>query len=167
MPGQSPFYSLIQCYFPPEQVENANCISLMEADPADPRYPAVIKAQGSIVCGGDAVEAKSYGLFGILDACWNPDMRVDSPFTAEQWAKVLDPNMNTWMASVIFAANGWRAWTTCGDCQLCNVVGVPVLNPRGPVDCSQPGSILPLAVAIVAHAGILAIGVREHKLKGR
>lgn len=179
----SPYYNLIQTYLPTSQWANANCISLAECDPASPIYPNCVKDEGGIICGPAQGPAKSYGLFGLLDVCWDPALNPQSPFTADQWAKVLDPNVNTWMASVVWSINGWRAWTTCSQCldcppcvystppclapcggNLCAVPGGPIPYPRGPLPGPLPPPVAPsfglwellgvgLAVAGLAYLG--------------
>ncbi len=62
-------------------------------------------------------------------------MNPSSPFTAAQWASVLDPDVNTWMASKIWSIGGWALWTT-SEPSICNCQGVPggaIPYPDGPV----------------------------------
>jgi hypothetical protein len=104
-----------------------------------------VAEEGDIDCGqGAVIGARSWGIFQILDACWNPDMPNNSPFTREQWARVLDPNVNTWMASVIWSRSGWRAWTTCAYCGVCAVEGGPIPHPRRPVEVLPPPPPFPV-----------------------
>lgn len=152
----SPYYNFIQRYFPEGEWEHADCISTKECDPSRQGYPqSCIGYEGWISCGHGPKESNSWGVFQILDACWNPAMNPNSPFTHEQWAKVLDPNVNTWMASVIFRRGGWGrcstpspdcqtppyccTWTTCSACGICDV-GPPVgWEPLpAPIDVEPP-----------------------------
>ena len=161
--AQSPNYYLIKRYFPPEQWEIADCISRRECSPDRQGYPeSCVGDEGWINCGHGPVAAHSWGIFQILDACWNPDMNPNSPFTAEHWAQVLDPNVNTWMASIIWERSGWRAWTTCDFCDACDIVGGPIPYPRGPV-YDDDGPVIPtpgagLGVA-PAFLGISLVGI--------
>ena len=158
----SPYYYLIQRYFPPEQWENADCISMKE-DPS--QDPSAVNEEGAIDCGqGVVARARSWGLFQILDACWNPDMPNNSPFTPEQWANRLDPNVNTWMASIIWSRSGWGAWTTCEACQVCDVGAGAIPHPEGPVSDEVPpdGDGEPIIIGgglgLLALVGAVAIG---------
>lgn len=172
----SPYYSYIQRYFPESEWGRANCVSLHECDPSRDGYPATcIGDEGFIDCSGNPtnIRAKSWGPFQILDACWNPDLNPNSPFTPQQWAKVLDPNVNTWMASVIWSGGGWRAWSTCDYCDACQVRGGPIPYPRGPIEDQIPPPppppppddvmnsgvdvVLPLAIGGVLIAGAISV----------
>jgi len=128
-------WELIQTYFPEREWQNALCMAKAECGSATPCYPqACVTAQGLIQCGdGQAVEARAWGPFQILDACWNPALNPASPFTAAQWAQVLDPNVNVWMASAIWSASGWEAWTTCNECKLCQSLPGDIPYPDGPL----------------------------------
>lgn len=109
-----------------------------------------------------------YGLWLITDACWNPDLAAaETPFTAAEWAQVLDPNVNTWMASVIWSIGGWGKFNGCNDIYgddpiagvrstLCLHRGGPVPQPRHPVAVSAGGSGLIVAALAVAAIGGLA-----------
>lgn len=165
-----PYRYLIQRYFPASQWENAECISRRECSPDRQGYPAsCIGYEGWIDCGQGPVEAHSWGIFQVLDACWNPAMNPNSPFTPQQWAQVLDPNVNIWMASVIWSRSGWGAWTTCGAdyCNICDVPGAAIPYPRGPVTEEPPIIPIPgpsfggapalVGVSMLAIAGILLL----------
>lgn len=160
----------IRRYLPPSEWERARCITRRECNPGREGYPeSCVAEEGMIDCGNGVVRARSWGPFQILDACWNPAMNPRSPFTREHWAKVLDPNVNTWMASVIWSSSGWRAWTTCAGCEVCGVTGGPIPYPRGPVEDAEipptppqphdgePSMIVPLifGAALVAGAVVL------------
>ena len=94
--------SLIAEYFPADQVEEATCILNAECPPGSDGWPAsCVAGQGQVDCGAGLRDAAAYGPFGLLDTCFDPAMNPTSPFTPEQWAMVLDPNVNTWMASVV------------------------------------------------------------------
>lgn len=158
------YAGLISLYFPADQVPNATCIleteTLLRAPEcgSTPPESCVVSIPDMSCYSGQAVQpAKAYGLYGIVDVCWNPALAgSNTPFTADEWAKVLDPNYNVWMASVIFSIAGWRAWTTCPACPncppcvyanppcliacslgICSVAGEPVPYPRGP---TTPGT---------------------------
>jgi hypothetical protein len=133
------FGRLVSLYFPGSEYDRAWCIATRECPPTPMpqsgiQFPECVKDEGLIDCGAGPVQAKSWGVFGILDACWDPSLNPDSPFTPELWSRVLEPNVNVWMASVIWSANGWRAWTSCEPCNACDVMGGPIPYPRGPVE---------------------------------
>lgn len=167
--AQSPYYDLIQRYFPPEEYEHADCISVAECPPSSLGYPAgCTERVGVLRCGETLpyVNASKFGLFGILDACWDPEVNPDSPFTAELWARRMEPAINTWMASIIWSRSGWRAWTSCATCGLCQMPGGPVPYPRGPnegpmVEIAGPGPVL-----LAAGGVVLAIGAVAYVAKG-
>jgi len=151
---------LIQVYFPPPQWQAAMCITAIECPPQSLDYPrCVVDAStgGPIQCtGGQVVEhPKAYGLFGILDACYDPTLNPGSPFTPEQWGQVLEPEMNVWMASVIWSLHGWEAWTTCRICEVCQVEGGDIPYPLGPRAPVQPPS---QAMLIAGAIGGIALG---------
>jgi len=162
--AQSPYFYLIQRYFPPEQWDNANCVSVAECSPARQGYPAsCVGNEGWIDCGHGAMQTRSWGIFQILDACWNPAMNPNSPFTPEQWANVLDPNVNTWMASVIWSQSGWGAWTTCEACQVCDVAGGDIPHPERPTTDGIPPDGEPVIIGggglgLLALVGAVAVG---------
>ena len=87
MATQSPYYSAIQRYFPREQWENANCISVAECSPDQEGYPNTCESpvQGPLQCGDSPTVdlPKSYGVFGLLDVCWDPAINPLSPVPAE------------------------------------------------------------------------------------
>ncbi len=149
----SPYLGYIRMYFPPSEWERANCITLKENGAQD---PAAIGEEGLIDCGQGAVQARSWGLFQILDACWNPELNPNSPFTAAQWALVTDPNVNVWMASIIWKRSGWNAWTTCSYCDCCNLpYDEPIPHPEGPV----PPTVIPPEIVKPAGAGVAVFGL--------
>lgn len=128
---------LVQRYFPLSEWVRAECIIEQECPSSQASWPySCIQAKGWMTCGPNPTprQASAYGMFGILDVCYDPALNPDSPFTAEQWQRVLDPNMNAWMASIIWSNAGWRAWTTCEACTACDVLGEPVPYPRGPIE---------------------------------
>ena len=135
--ADKPYSHLIRRYFPESQWVAAECIAEKESVSGDNTLPyGGIRSEGWMTCGTDPTprEAKSYGLFAILDVCYDPAMNPDSPFTSYQWQAVLDDNVNTWMASIIWSNAGWRAWTSCPECNCCDVLGEPIPYPRGPID---------------------------------
>ena len=155
------YYSLIQRYFPPEEWEHAACISAAECPPGSSGYPAsCTRNAGVLQCGAGMpyVNASAYGLFGILDACWDPAVNLDSPFTHELWARRLEPEVNTWMASVIWSRSGWRAWTSCADCRLCDFRGGAIPFPRGPDEGLAPTLGAPLTGGQILLGLAFAIG---------
>ena len=159
----SPYNDLIRLYFPPSEWARANCIANNECSPDRVGFPETCVGEEGLIdcCGLGAVQARSWGPFQILDACWNPDMPNYSPFTREQWAEVLDPNVNTWMASVIWSRSGWGAWTTCGLCEACGVAGGDIPYPNGPISLTViPPEIVKVgAVPAVFGLGALILGL--------
>ena len=186
------YLQLIQTYFPPEQVANAACILAAEtaawanvcgADPA-----SCVVDLGNFSCYPDqpVQPAKAYGLYKIVDLCWDPAKAgVHTPFTASDWAQILDPNTNVWAASVVWSIAGWRAWTTCSQCadcpscvaatppcalpcggSLCDVPGGPIPYPRAPLSNplapapSAPSPYLAFGVIGVLLAGLVTIELR-------
>lgn len=133
---RSAFYDLIRLYFPPGEHERANSVALTECPTGDPLQ---VRDEGWVDCGQGQREAKSYGVFRLLDVCFDPALSPESPFTVEQWARRLDPNVNVWMASVVFSRYGWRAWTSCGEAEACEYAGLPIPYPRGP-EADLPGA---------------------------
>ena len=162
-----PYRYLIERYFPAEAWGDAECISSAECSPDRAGYPQTcIGYEGWIDCGGGAVEARSWGPWQILDACWSPFMNPNSPFSAEQWGMVLDPNVNTWMASVIFYRNGWSAWTTCAGCGVCAIEPPPGWQPLSeplaegpwpPPPLPQATLLGLLGVALLAAGGVMLL----------
>lgn len=157
---RSPYFHLIQIYFPPDQWENADCISSEECPPDWVGYPGTcIGEEGMVKCGEVVGQARSWGVFQILDVCWSPYMNPASPFTEDQWDQVMDPEVNTWMASVIWASNGWSPWTKCSDCNVCQVPGGDIPHPEGPVT-TPPGYEPPVIISPeVARGGMIALGI--------
>lgn len=161
----SPYLSLIERYFPTDQQGKANCISLAECCPTEAGYPScVIPAGAAINCGQGVVQnPQKWGIFGILDACWSPAYNPTSPFMAAQWEQVLDPAMNTWMASVIYSYQGWAAWTTCAMCEGACEIGPPPAGTRYPIPYpdspEQPVQANPFPTVLVAAAGAAAASV--------
>ena len=143
----SPLWQHITRYFPESQYANADCIQIKECPADTPGFPHVVTVQGAIDCGYGLVDARAHGPWQILDACFDPALTPESPFTPEQWAGVYDPNVSTWMASVIYSTYGWRAWTSCSACGVCEVRGLPIPHPRGPVFPGGGGLSLPLVLA--------------------
>jgi hypothetical protein len=142
-PGQivAQYLPLIQTYFPAEQVGTAGCIlgeevTLALTNCLSPES-CVTPLPTAVQCYSDQSPgpASAYGLYQIIDQCWNPALAGgQTPFTDAEWAAVLDPNTNIWMASVIWSIGGWRSWTTCDACQwACLTPGGPIPYPRGPV----------------------------------
>lgn len=158
----SPYIGLIQRYFPPAEHERANCIQLAECCPDDAGFPtSCVRPIGAVDCGGLVVQnAVAYGIFGILDACWNPALNQGSPFTAAIWSQVMDPEVNTWMASVIWSRNGWGVWTTCGKCDACVNPGPPPTGATYPIPFPDgPATSLPPSTMQSALVPIAVIGV--------
>jgi hypothetical protein len=162
MVATSPYFPLIQVYFPQVEWERANCVSVHECSPDRAGYPqSCVGFEGAVDCGHGVVEnARSWGIFQILDACWDPALNASSPFTAQQWAAVLDPNVNTWMASVIWSRAGWGAWTTCSACDACDVSGGPIPYPRGPIEViPPPPSVTSSPLPVLLGLGLIAGGI--------
>ncbi len=159
----------IERYFPETQWDAASCITQHECSPDREGYPgSCVADEGPINCDGSSgPPAHSWGPFQIFDACWDPARNPNSPFTPEQWALRLDPNVNAWMASVIWERAGWRAWSTCEGCDVCGVRGGPIPHPRGPMDLTSPA----MAAGLIANDSDIRVptisdqGVRE-KLAG-
>ncbi len=169
-PGPSPYFRYIQRYFPEAEWDNANCITWRECTWGSPTYPNCIADEGYLRCNENApyVNARSWGVFQLLDACYDPDINPSSPFTREIWAQRLDPNVNTWMASKLWSAYGWRYWSTAAPCELANSVGGVIPYPRGPVyddepcifDCEPPLLVSVSIVPLVLGVGM--IGLAAH-----
>lgn len=165
--GATPLDAYIQHYFPPSEWERARCIAWNECPWDMTNWPNSCETPSGVhSCGqSQSQNSTTYGPFMLMDVCWNPDLNPGSPFTAEQWAQVKDPMVNTWMASVIWSASGWRAWTTCSDCPgTCTVTGTPIPYPRGPFDAPLPPetpaetpSLVPLVAAIVLGGSYAAL----------
>jgi len=152
-------------YFPPSEWERADCVSRCECSPDRPGYPGSCINPNEWVQDpeGNVYQAASYGIFQILDAVWDPSKNPNSPFTPEQWAMVMDPNVNTWMASVIWSRSGWIAWpgTTdpsgcCYQCDACSVAGGAIPYPDGPV---LPPGIVPADIVTAGGAGTAVFGM--------
>ncbi|RJQ43377.1 MAG: hypothetical protein C4534_08245 [Gaiellales bacterium] len=171
----SPYFQYIQRYFPAEQWENADCISTHECSPSREGYPeSCIGFEGYIDCAGrpTADPRYSYGPFQIFESCWDPGKNPNSPFTPEQWSQVLDPNVNTWMASVIWSRSGWSAWSTCHGCGVCDVQGGAIPYPDGPIydipdPGTLPGEISAVSVFLFGMALLVGSGIYYLKAKAR
>lgn len=162
----NPFIGIIRLYFPPTEWARASCVANAECDPASANYPtACMGDEGGINCGAGDRQARSFGIFKLLDVCWDPAMQSASPFTAEQWARVMEPNVNTWMASVIWSRYGWRAWTTCEDCVACAIPGGPIPYPRGPSNetISKGPGLLTILMASLAVGGVVYAGASRRQ----
>ncbi len=150
---------LIAVYFPEQERERALCIAQAEA------VTAGVRDEGMVDWGQGLKPAKSYGPFALVDVCWDPAMNPASPFSPEQWANILDPNVNVWAASVVWSHGGWRSWTTCGACGACEVAGGPIPYPRGPIrvrsDVIIPGP--PKLPLIIAGVGLVALAVADSR----
>jgi len=116
-------------------------------------------------CGDSAVvdAPQSYGVFGLLDVCWDPAINPLSPVPAEWWARRMEPEVNTWIASLIWASGGWRSWTTAEatGCNIASVPGGPIPYPRNPTelmsyDTGASDGLLALIVGVVT-LGISAL----------
>jgi hypothetical protein len=132
---------LIRLYFPSSQVANAICISHGECGSAwNGNEGRCIGQEPSVNCDGSpSGEARySYGPFQIFESCWDPALNTNSPFTHEQWAGRMDPNVNTWMASYLFSRSGWGIWSTCRGCGVCDVGPEPINYPNGPIVYVSP-----------------------------
>jgi hypothetical protein len=127
--------TLIRTYFPEGEWEHADCILRHECPPTTEAYPAgCVREIGNYRCNGVEGLARAWGAFGLLDVCWSPEVQSDSPFTPEQWARVLDPNYNVWMASRIWSLYGWSVWTTFNQCGIQSVEpGGTIPHPEGPL----------------------------------
>lgn len=169
---------LVSTYFPADAVPAALCILQRQIELADSRDPASVitpVTSGQTSCG--SAGGGAYGLFGIVDACWNPALVGPdaTPFLPNEWEMVLDPNTNVWMASVVWSIAGWRPWATCQGCNLTNAPGVPpqsicnvpgeaVPYPRHPVSQGATDGglpLLPLALGAVAALGLHALAMLE------
>jgi len=150
---------LIQKYFPESEWDRADCIAAIECVAG----PCQSSDKGLVDCGGPGpVYAKAWGVFGILDACWSPYYNPSSPFTRDEWDHVLDPEYNVWMASVIWSLGGWKVWTTCSECNACDIPGGPVPCPGGPLSCLPPpqegaGMVAPLLLGLVFLGGAIVL----------
>lgn len=122
---RSPFADIIMRYFRPDQWENADCITTHECFSGDCVAP-------------EPPGGASYGPFQIYDRVWNPDLNPNSIFTRDQWAQVMDPNVNVWMASKIYERSGWSPWSTKYICGLDGVGPGPIMHPEGPVFSTSP-----------------------------
>ncbi len=172
---ESPYFNLIQKYFPESEWGCADCISVHECSPNREGYPqSCVANEGMIRCRPDlpAVPARSWGIFQILDACWNPDMNPGSPFTREQWAQVMDPEMNTWMASRIWSGGGWGLWSTRDVyCPECTSSGGPTPYPDGPAPAPPPPAPPPVersgaAPLILGGLALMAGGLLLYRYRG-
>lgn len=165
-----PYTPFVQRYFPIAEWERAECVIEQECPSSSPGWPySCVREEGLMSCGTDPTprQAHAYGMFGLLDVCYDPAANPGSPFTPYQWMNVLDPNVNAWMASIIWSYAGWRAWTTCPGCNACDVLGEPVPYPRGPVDLAEPSPpllwlLLPVVGAII-YSLVAGRGQRERK----
>ncbi len=152
--------SLVQEYFPSDQWDKAQCILAHECQV--PMGEPCAVAVGPYECGSVTGDGIAYGPFGLLDLCWDPALNPDSPFSREAWCAVMDPNVNVWMASVIWSMYGWIAWTTCPQCGPCDTTpggAIPHperpltwLSPDGIPKCPTPFPWLIVAAAVVAVA---------------
>jgi len=166
--------SLIQEYFPEEEWNNAGCIVNNECPPGEPGYPeSCIRDIGPAAClSVQSDNARAWGPFGLLDICWHPSVNPASPFTQELWAKVLDPNVNVWMASVIWSAYGWAAWTTCGECTVCGTAGGTIPHPDGPLPSLSPPPPPPvegssgMAPVLIGLAVVVGLVLLDHAKGG-
>ena len=120
---QSHYVGYIQRYFPPSQWDNADCITLHEVTDQNPNAVS---------------PTDDWGLFQINRPTWDPDRNPLSPFTREQWAHVLEPNVNVWMAAHIYSRSGWGAWATASLCGVQNVPPGPVPFPNAPIVVQEP-----------------------------
>lgn len=121
---------------------------------------------GPLDCGFGSQQATKYGPFGLVDACWDPQLNARSPFTPDEWARVTDVACNTWMASIVWSINGWRAWSTCDaagsllNFDVCGVPGGPIPHPRHMVGLfGTSAGLLPVGIVVGAIAGIVGLAV--------
>lgn len=126
---------LIRAYFPEGAWGNADCIMQHECPPTSEAYPAgCVKEIGVYRCNSVEMPARAWGPFGLLDVCWDPAVQALSPFTPDQWSRVLDPNYNVWMASRIWSEHGWTVWTTFNQCHILDIgPGGAIPHPAGPL----------------------------------
>ncbi len=144
-----PFRAWIETYFPVSEWERAACVSFAECPPNLSGYPAT--------CVQENFGSKAFGIFGLAEQAWDPEVNPLSPFTRDEWARAMDPNVGTWIASVIWERNGWRAWTTCLDCGACAVRGGPIPYPRGAVLVPENMLSGPIPLHVILMAGGLAL----------
>mgnify|MGYP003395182908 CR=1 FL=1 len=145
--ARSPYYEYIQRYFPQQEWDRADCVSVSECSPSRAGYPGD--------CIGQEVDGYSWGVFQVYDAVWEPRRNPNSPFSADIWDRRMDPNINTWVASVIWSHGGWSQWTTCAGCGGCGPGGV-IPYPNGPIEDGTDGIVSSSGAAI---AIILLIGL--------
>jgi len=153
---------LIRTYFPEGAWGDADCIMRNECPPTSQAYPAgCVREIGRYFCNGVELMARAWGPFGLLDACWDPAVQPDSPFTPDQWARVLDPNYNVWMASRIWSQYGWTVWTTFNQCGIVGVnPGGDIPHPEGPVpELSGVVPIGTMAGTATLFLGAAALGI--------
>lgn len=161
----SPYAGLIQRYFPPEEWEHADCIQLRECPTSALNWPYCVNT--------NSPTSHDFGIFQVNDYWWDPTRNERSPFTWSQWQQVLDPNMNVWMASVIWQQGGWSRWSTAPLCGLQGDHGggqipypngpvVDVLPQPGPpqdgMGTTPPPGGWPVSTGAGAGAGALSIG---------
>ena len=164
---------LIQTYFPEGQWGYALCIVEHECPPSTNGYPGacVRRVPRPIIPAG--LWGCAWGPFGLVDTQWNPDFNPGSPFTLEQWAWVLDPNVNTWMASKVWSQYGWGMFPACPSCMVastCRAPGGEVPYPDGPLpELSLPRLGIPAyAVPVFALGiGVGALAISLRTLLGR
>jgi hypothetical protein len=162
---QHPYSALIKLYFPQPEWDRAECIAALECDPSVPGYPvSCVSSEGEIDCGAGPQDSHAFGIFKLLDSCYNPIMNPASPFTLQQWSQVMDPNYNVWMASIIWSKYGWRAWTVCETCAACDIPGGPIPYPRGPVEGVKSGANWLLLLG--AAAGIVGMVIVDKNKRG-
>ncbi len=148
----------IRAYFPESEWDRALCIATHECSPSRERWPeSCVGYEGYIDCSGRPTSDPrySFGPFQIFESCWDPGRNASSPFTPEHWAKVLDINVNTWMASVIWSRSGWRAWSTCVYCEACDIQGGAIPHPEGPIALEPP----PPPPPVGSIAGVFLVGI--------
>lgn len=142
----------IQTYFPQSEWDRAECISRAECSAAWNGNP--------LACKGPEAVGYSWGPFQIYDQVWSPYINSASPFTTAQWDQVLDLNVNTWMASVVWSRSGWGAWSTCHGCEVCGVGPGAIPYPNGPVAVGgiqwMPSSLTPTQV-VLGTVGVILI----------
>jgi len=176
MPVQLPdIGQLIRTYFPEGAWGDAACIVSHECPPTTEAYPAgCVKEIGRYLCGGVEMAARAWGPFGLLDVCWDPAVQSASPFTSEQWGRVLDPNYNVWMASRIWSQYGWQVWSTFNQCGIQSTQpGGAIPHPNGPLPelsglpaNGTPGGFETVTLLVGVAAVGLAVALHQGK-RGR
>lgn len=170
--------ALIETYWPPEEWDNAKAVlanMINYYTPgcfADPVNCVAPLSKGDYNCydwQNLTTPQHAYGLWLIGGNCWDPAVAgSETPFLPEEWVQVLDPNYNTWMASVIWSIGGWGKFIGACDVrsaitdpivgpnpQLCLLHGAPIPYPRNPVNTGGSAGLLVAVAALAAIGGLI------------